>query len=42
MWSIDSSTHQGFCQTQDKQICNNEKNDPNTKKLNQNAKAKKI
>jgi hypothetical protein len=33
--------HQGFCHTQNKQICNNEKNDPNTKKLNQKANAKK-
>ncbi len=40
-WSIDSRTHQGFCRTQNKQICNNEKSDPNTKKLNQKANAKK-
>jgi hypothetical protein len=40
-WSIDSRTHQGLCHTQDIQICNYEKNDPNTKKLNQNAKAEK-
>jgi hypothetical protein len=37
-----SRTHQGFCHTQNKQICKNEKSDLNTKKLNQIVNAKKI
>jgi len=31
-----------FLSHQNKQICNNEKSDPNSKKLNQKANAKKI